>query len=126
MKKRGVGRPIIPTATHAALLFSSDANPPVIPYAEATRNARQLRLSIRRQRRAALSSTSVSTTAKRKIIELCSLAFYITVKRKSNHVSSGIWCHAHRVKHYYGTPKQLAVGPTGRRKSLVYAARRGV
>ncbi|XP_056846795.1 uncharacterized protein LOC130497734 [Raphanus sativus] len=49
-----------------ALLFSSDANPPVIPYAEATRNARQLRLSIRRQRRAALSSTSVSTTAKRK------------------------------------------------------------
>ncbi|KAG5384348.1 hypothetical protein IGI04_035818, partial [Brassica rapa subsp. trilocularis] len=62
MKKRKVGRPMIISASPTPASVPSDAHPPDTPYAVSSRIARQLRLSIRRQKKTARLTASASET----------------------------------------------------------------
>ncbi|KAH0909213.1 hypothetical protein HID58_001538, partial [Brassica napus] len=65
MKKRRVGRPMIISASPTPASVPSDAHPPDTPYAVSSRIARQLRLSIRRQKKTARLTASASATGKK-------------------------------------------------------------
>ncbi|CAN7102684.1 unnamed protein product [Brassica rapa subsp. narinosa] len=63
MKKRGVGRPRIISASPPTASDPTSSHPPDTPYAVSSRLTRQLRLSIRRQNKTARLTAPASTSA---------------------------------------------------------------